>query len=103
MYGLCSYIFTTTEIQNSPLVSIVAIVGTLILLLVVILVIVIVVVAVCTIKKKSLTNSVDRYLYDDVVHCSVHVNPSVHNTTTIVYDDVHTTPSCTDNPAYGIQ
>ena len=45
---------------------------------------------------------------DDVDHCSV--NPSydtVHSTTTtkpnIVYDEIHTTPSCTDNPAYGTQ
>ena len=44
----------------------------------------------------------------DVAHCNV--NPSydtVHSTTTnkhnIVYDEVHITPSCTDNPAYGTQ
>ena len=75
-------------------------------LVVVILVVVIVVVAVWTVKRKSLSKSID--LDDDVAHCSV--NPSydtVHSTTTnkhnIVYDEVHTTPSCTDNPAYGTQ
>ena len=41
-------------------------------LVVVILVVVIVVVAVCTVKRKSLTKSVD--LHDDVAHCSA--NPS---------------------------
>ena len=76
-------------------------------LVVVILVVVIVVVAVWTVKRKSLSKSIDLN-DDDVAHCSV--NPSydtVHSTTTnkhnIVYDEVHTTPSCTDNPAYGTQ
>ena len=76
-------------------------------LVVVILVVVIVVVAVWTVKRKSLSKSIDLN-DDDVAHCSV--NPSydtVHSTTTnkhnIVYDEVHTTPSYTDNPAYGTQ
>ena len=77
-------------------------------LVVVILVVVIVVVAVWTVKRNSLSKSVDLNDDDDVAHCSV--NPSydtVHSATTnkhnIVYDEVHTTPSCTDNPAYGTQ
>ena len=61
------------------------------------------VVVTCILKRNK---SVDLNEDDDVAHCSV--NPSydtVHSTTTnkhnIVYDEVHTTPSCTDNPAYG--
>ena len=74
---------------------------------VLVVVILVVVVAVWTVKRKSLSKSI-HLNDDDVAHCSV--NPSydtVHSTTTnkhnIVYDEVHTTPSCTDNPAYGTQ
>ena len=92
--------------MTSPVVPIIGgVVGAV--LVVVILVVVIVVVAVWTVKRKSLSKSVDLN-DDDVAQCSV--NPSydtVHSTTTnkhnIVYDEVHTTPSCTDNPAYGTQ
>ena len=69
------------------------VVGAVIVL--VILVIVIVVVVVCTIKRRSLTKSVD--LNDDVAHCNI--NPSYD----AVHSEAHTAPSCTDNLAYGAQ
>ena len=62
------------------------------------------VVVTCILKRNKSVDLND----DDAAHCTV--NPSydtVHSTTTnkhnIVYDEVHTTPSCTDNPAYGTQ
>ena len=75
--------------------------GAIIVVLLVLLVIVPLVVALTVKRRYTPTKN------DDVAHCSV--NPSydtVHSTTTnkhnIVYDEVHTTPSCTDNPAYGM-
>ena len=69
--------------------------------IVIIVVVVVMVVAVCIANRKKKVNN-------DINHCSL--NPScntAHTTTTnqhnIVYDEEHTTPSCTDNPAYGTQ
>ena len=80
--------------------AVVGAMGAIIVVLLVLLVIVPLVVALTVKRRYTPTKN------DDVAHCSI--NPSydtVHSTTTnkhnIVYDEVHTTPSCTDNPAYG--
>ena len=81
--------------------------GVLGVIIVLIILLVTPLVVLCTLKRISSRKSRDLN-DDDVAHCSV--NPSydtVHSTTTnkhnIVYDEVHTTPSRTDNPAYGTQ
>ena len=91
--SLCPQPFQSTA-------AVVGAMGAIIVVLLVLLVIVPLVVALTVKRRYTPTKN------DDVAHCSV--NPSydtVHSTTTnkhnIVYDEVHTTPSCTDNPAYG--
>ena len=68
-------------------------------LVLIIVAIVIAVVAVYITKRKMKANS-------DIDHCNLNpsyniVHSAITNQHNIVYDEVHTTPSCTDNPAYG--
>ena len=100
-----TYCAVTCSLCPQPSQSTAAVVGAMgaiIVVLLVLLVIVPLVVALTVKRRYTPTKN------DDVAHCSV--NPSydtVHSTTTnkhnIVYDEVHTTPSCTDNPAYGMR
>ena len=94
----CSLVLCPQPSQSTA--AVVGAMGAIIVVLLVLLVIVPLVVALTVKRRYTPTKN------DDVAHCSV--NPSydtVHSTTTnkhnIVYDEVHTTPSCTDNPAYG--
>ena len=98
-----TYCAVTCSLYPQPSQSTAAVVGVLVAIIVVLLVLLVIVplVVALTVKRRYTPTK-----NDDVAHCSV--NPSydtVHSTTTnkhnIVYDEVHTTPSCTDNPAYG--
>ena len=99
-----TYCAVTCSLCPQPSQSTAAVVGVLVAIIVVLLVLLVIVPLVVTLTVKRRYTPTKN---DDVAHCSV--NPSydtVHSTTTnkhniIVYDEVHTTPSCTDNPAYG--
>ena len=97
--------FCTVTLHAQSSQSTAAVVGVLVAIIVVLLVLLVIVplVVALTVKRRYTQTK-----NDDVAQCSV--NPSydtVHSTTTnkhnIVYNDVHTTPSYTDNPAYGMR